>query len=190
MRIRVDTYRIAAAATTLPVSLTDAKTHLRITHSSHDDLITNLIWGATKQFEKRANVCLSAQTWRAFMDKGYEFIELWKYPITGISLIQYYDSDNAIQTLSTDDYFSNTDHGSVGYTSRPVVITVTDIPSTYVRDNAFIITFVAGYSIIDYDVQQALLSWVYRKYEDPNDAVTEKISFFDNVVTDLRSYGL
>ena len=190
MRKRVDTYRIATKATTLPVSLVDTKVHLRITHTDHDSLITDLIWGAVKQFEKRANVCLSAQTWRAFLPKGYKDIELWKYPITGISLIQYYDTDNAIQTLSTDDYFSNLDHGSVGYTARPVLITVEDIPSTYVRDDAFMITFTAGYSLIDYDVKQALLSWVYRKYEDPNDAVTEKISFFDNVVSDLKSYGL
>ena len=190
MRKVVDTYRIVAGASTLPVSLDDAKEQLRITHSSHDDLITDLIWGAVKQFEKRANVCLSSQRWRAFLDKGYEYIDLWKYPITSISSIQYYDSDNAIQTLSADDYFSNADSGSIGFINRPVTVRVENIPSTYMRDDAFFITFIAGFELIDYDVKQALLSWVYRKYEDPNDAVTEKISFFDNVVRDSRSYGL
>ena len=78
----------------------------------------------------------------------------------------------------------------MGFEPRPTVITVEDIPSTYTRDNAFIITFSAGYSTIDYDVKQAVLSWVYRKYENPNDAVSERISFFDNIVADSRSYGL
>ncbi len=190
MRIRVDTYQIYKAATTLPISVADAKAHLGVTNSAQDSLIEDLIWGGVKSFEKRANVCLSAQTWKAFLPKGYEYIELWKYPVTGISSIRYYDSDNAIQTLSTDDYFSNVATGSLGYDPRPAVITVTDIPSTYARDDAFTITFAAGYSTIDYDVKQAVLSWAYRKYENPNDAVSERISFFDNVVQDSRSYGL
>lgn len=190
MRKRTDIYRIVEAASTLPVSVADAKSHLRITHSSHDDLIEDLIWGATKQFEKRANVCLSTQRWRAFLDKGYEEVEIWKYPVTSIDLIQYYDSDNSIQTLSVDDYFSNVDSGSIGYISRPSVITIESVPSTYERDDAVMITFTAGFSLIDYDVKQALLSWVYRKYENPDDAVTERITFFDNVVKDSRSYGV
>ena len=190
MRKRVDTYQIYVAATTLPISVADAKTHLRVTGSDHDNLIEDLIWGGVKAFEKKANVCLSAQTWKAFLDKGYEFIELWKYPVTGISSIQYYDDDNALQTLSTDDYFSNVDQGSTGYDPRPAVITVEDIPSTYTRDDAFIITFSAGYTTIDYDVKQAVLAWVYWMYENPNDPVTERLSFFDNVVSDNRSYGL
>jgi uncharacterized phiE125 gp8 family phage protein len=190
VRKRIDTYQIYKAATSLPISVADAKTHLRITGSDHDSLIEDLIWGAVQQFEKRANECLSSQTWKGFASKGYEEFELWKYPVTGISSIQYYDEDNALQTLSTDDYYSNVNEGSTGWDPRPAVIFIEDIPSTYDRDDAVIITFTAGYSTIDYDVKQALLSWVYRKYEDPNDAVTERISFFDNVVADNRSYGL
>ena len=190
MRKRVDTYQIFTAATTLPVSVSDAKAHLRVTHSDHDSLIEDLIWGAVKQFEKRGNLCLSTQTWLAFLEKGYEEIELWKYPITGLVTIRYYDSDNALQGLSGSDYYSNVNTGSQGYEARPTVIFVSDVPSTYEREDAMIIKFTAGYSTIDFDVKQALLSWVYRKYENPNDAVTEKISFFDNVVGDNRSYGL
>lgn len=190
MRKTIDTYRIVQQARTLPVTVDEAKTHLRVTGTDHNTLISDLIYGAAKQFEKRANVCLSLQRWRAFCDKGYEEIELWKYPITSIDLIQYYNDSNVITTLSTDDYFSNVDSGSNGYIARPVVVVVEDVPSTYERDDAFIITFTAGYSKIDYDVKQALLSWVYRKYENPNDAVTERISFFDNIVGDNRSYGL
>jgi uncharacterized phiE125 gp8 family phage protein len=190
VRKRVDTYQLYKAATTIPVSVSDAKDHCRVSGSDHDSLISDLVWAAVHSFEKRANVCLSSQSWKAFLDKGYEEIEMWKYPITSISSIRYYDSDNVVQTLSTDDYYHNIDAGSTGYNPRPTFIFVEDVPSTYERDDAFIITFQAGYSSIDYDVKQALLSWVYRKYENPNDAVTERISFFDNIVEDNRSYGL
>ena len=190
MRKVVDTYQIYKAATTLPVSVSDAKDHCRVRGSGHDGLIEDLVWGAVKSFEKKANVCLSSQTWKAFLDSGYEEIEMWKYPITSISSIRYYDDDNVMQTLSTSDYYSNVDQGSTGYNPRPAVIFVEDIPSTYERDDAFIITFIAGYTTLDYDVKQALLSWVYRKYENPNDPITERLSFFDNIVADNRSYGL
>lgn len=190
MRKIVDTYQLYRAATSLPVSVADAKTHLRITHSDHDSLIQDLIWGAVKAFEKRANVCLSSQAWKAFLDKSYEEIELWKYPITGISTIQYYDDDNAIQTLSSASYYHNVDGGSTGYNPRPVVIFIEDEPSTYERDDAVVITFEAGYSSIDYDVKEALLGYVGHKYENPFDPVMERISFFDHVVSDNRSYGV
>lgn len=191
MRNRVDTYQIYRAATTLPISVADAKAHLGVTNSDQDSLIEDLIWGATKAFEKASNDCLSDQTWKAFLADGYDEIELWKYPITGISIIQYYDSDNALQTLSSSDYYSNVDTGSVGsYSPRPAVIFISDVPSTYDRADAMIITFDAGYTTIDYDVKQALLSWAYRKYNNPDDPVTERISFFDNVVAANRSYGL
>lgn len=190
MRVRATTYQLYKAATTLPISVADAKLHCGVTNSSQDSLIEDLIWGGVRAFEKRANVCLSAQSWKVFLDKGYEHIELWKYPITGISAIQYYDSDNAIQVLSTDDYFSNLATGSTGYDPRPLEITVEDIPSTYTRKDAFIITFTAGYSTIDYDVKQAVLAWVFYRYENPQDSVQERISFFDNIVQDNRSYGL
>ena len=190
MRKRVDTYQIYKVATTLPISVADAKEALAVTTSDRDNLIEDLVWGGVKAFEKKANVCLSSQTWKAFLDKGYEYIEMWKYPVTGISALQYYDDDNAFQTLSTDDYFSNVNTGSIGWDPRPAVITITDIPSTYTRDDAFMITFTAGYTTIDYDVKRAVLAWVYRMYENPNDPVTEKLSFFDNVVSDNRSYGL
>ena len=190
MRKRVDKYQIYVAPSTLPISIADAKSHLRVTHSDHDNLIEDLIWSGCKAFEKRANVCLSSQAWKAFLDKGYEYIELWKYPVLGISAIQYYDDDNTFQTLSTDDYFTNIDTGSIGWDPRPAVITITDIPSTYIRDDAMIITFTAGYTTIDFDVKQAILSWVYYKYENPNDPVNERVTFFDNVVSDNRSYGL
>lgn len=185
----VDKYQIQTAATTLPVSIQEAKDHLRITNSDQDALVEDLIWGATKSFEKRANVCLTEQKWWAFLDNAYEKITLWKYPITTIHSIHYYDDNNERQLLSSDDYFFSLD-SSIGYNARPVTIYVEDLPSTYDRSDAFYISFTAGYSSLDYDVKQALLSWIWKKYENPDDDVREKNSFFDNIVSDQRSYGL
>ena len=71
MRVRVDTYQIYKVASTLPISIADTKAYLAVTNSNQDSLIEDLIWGGVKAFEKAANVCLSSQTWKAFLDKGY-----------------------------------------------------------------------------------------------------------------------
>jgi hypothetical protein len=95
-----------------------------------------------------------------------------------------------LQTCQRMIIFQMLNTGSIGWNPRPLVNYVEDVPSTYDRDDAMMITFTAGYTTIDYDVKQAILAWVYRMYENPNDPVTERLSFFDNVVADNRSYGL
>ena len=80
---------------------------------------------------------------------------------------------------------------SIGWDPRPAVIQVTEMPSTYTgRDDSFIITFSAGYTTIDFDVKQAILAWIYRMYEQRDNPVTERLTFFDNIVSSNRSYGL
>ena len=182
-------YNLITPATTLPVSLAEAKTHLRITHSDHDSLITDLIWGAARQFENRANVCLSAQTWSLVLesDEVVERIEFLKYPVTAITSVYYYDKDNVLISMTNSNGASYLEFTG----GRPAAIDfgVDETPSTYDRIDAMTIRFTVGYSTLPYDIKQALLAWVFRFYENPNDPVSMKVSFFDRVVQDYRSYG-
>ena len=43
-------------------------------------------------------------TWYLYLDRLYALIDVKKNPITEITSIKYYDSDNAEQTLSTSLY--------------------------------------------------------------------------------------
>jgi len=178
-------YNLITPSVTLPISLADAKEHLRITHGIHDDMIESLIWGAARQFENRSNEVLSAQTWdlTLYQAEVLERVQFFKFPVTSITSVSYYDGDDSAQSVSSDDYtlFKN---------GKPASIIFDSVPTTYDRDDSMTIRFVAGYTTLPYDIELALLAKIFRLYENPGDPVDEKVSFFDKVVRDYRSYDL
>lgn len=178
-------YNLITPASTLPISLVDAKAHLRVTHSSHDDLITAIIWGACRQFENRSNEVLSAQTWDLVLKQSEvgDRVEWFKYPVTTITSVSYYDSDDSLKTVSSDDY-------TLFINGKPASIIFDDVPTTYDRDDSMAIRFAAGYTTLPLDIKQAVLATVFRLYENPGDPVSEKVSYFDKVVRDYRSYDV
>jgi len=183
-------YNLITPASTLPISVATVKTYCGVTHSSHDTLIENLIWSATREFENSANICITAQTWDLVLDDDevVERIEFLKYPVLGITSITYYDTDNAVQTLSGGS--SNVDYISF-INGRPAAIDfgVDETPSTYDRVDAMTIRFLAGYSTIPYDILDAISAKVYYLYENRNNPVKQKTSYFDTIVRSYRSYG-
>jgi len=141
-------YNLITPATALPVSLTDTKLHIGVTNSDHDAMITSLIWGAVRQFENRANECLTAQTWDLTLNQAevLERVEFYKYPVSSITSVSYYDGDDSADTVSSDDYtlFTN---------GKPASIIFDDVPTTYDRDDSMTIRFVA----VAYGVPQEYL---------------------------------
>ena len=178
-------YNLVTAATSLPVPFVIVKEHLRITHSEHDSLISSIIWGAVREYENRANECLSAQTWDLSLKQKEVVtrVEFFKYPVTSITSVSYYDGDDASQTVSADDYtlFTN---------GKPASIIFDSVPTTYDRDDSMTIRFEAGYTSLPFDIEQAILAKIFRLYENPSDPVSERVSYFDKVVRDNRSYDV
>lgn len=177
-------YELKTAPTALAVSVADMKDHLRIAdYSDHDAMIQTYIEAETRSFEHKSNTCLCAQTWYAYLsfEEVVEKVYLNKYPITAISSIKYYDSDNSQQTLSTDDY-------SVTYALRPSEIIIDDIPAVYERVDAMVIEFIAGFTSVPDDIVLALKQRVFKIYNNPGDFVEIKTGYFDKVARDYRIY--
>ena len=177
-------YILKTAPTTLPVSVADVKEHLRIgDYTDHDNMIESYIEGATKSFEQQANLCLKAQTWYAYLsyEEVVEKIYLHKFPITAISSIKYYDSDNSQQTMDASNYTKI-------YSARPAEIIIDEVPSVYERSDAMVIEFIAGYTTVPADIILALKGRVYKMYNQPDDFVEMKQTYFDKVVRDYRAY--
>jgi len=68
---------------TLPVSLTEAKLHLRVDHDDEDLLIEGLIGAATDHLDGWTGIlgrCLEEQEWRQDFD-GFENFRLPLYPV-------------------------------------------------------------------------------------------------------------
>lgn len=78
-----------------PVSLDEAKAHLRLTGSDDDDYVSALIVAARLQVETAIRRVLIDQTWRIFLDDWPRdgLVELPVGPVRSITEILVYDAD-------------------------------------------------------------------------------------------------
>ena len=99
-------FRIKTHPATEPITLTEAKAHLRVDDSYDDTYINTLITTARLYCERFLNQSLITQTWQLFLDSfpSNGLILLKHGPVISLTSIKYYDSDNTEQTLSSDDY--------------------------------------------------------------------------------------
>lgn len=126
-----------------PVTLEEAKLHLRVDHTEDDLLISEYIKASRMFVEKFTARALVAQTWELVIDSfPSSEIQLPLPPLQSVESIKYDDSAGVEQTLGTTQY-------EVDTVSEPgwVVPVITGWPSgTFNGINAVRIRFVAGYA--------------------------------------------
>lgn len=97
-----------AAPSGLPVSLADAKQHLRVEHADDDVLIGAYLAAAVERLDGWAGIlgrCLVTQTWRAAYDgfTGDRYLRL-PFPSVSAVVVRYTDTAGAEQTIPGTDY--------------------------------------------------------------------------------------
>lgn len=90
-----------------PVTLDEAKLHLRVTHDSEDTLIESQISAATRYCEDRIGQQFITATWRLLLDCFPAFIWLPRPPLITVTSLTYVDTAGATQTLATSEYQIN-----------------------------------------------------------------------------------
>ncbi len=136
--------KLKTPPTSCPVSLTEAKAHLRYTSDSLDTYIDTLIKAATEQVEIDTKRSLMPQVWqdiRGGFPAGAE-LEIPRPPLVQVVSVKYYDTENALQTLAASVYEEDID-------SAPGKLTLAYgqvWPSTYPRSDAVKIEYGAGYA--------------------------------------------
>jgi uncharacterized phiE125 gp8 family phage protein len=77
-----------------PVTLGEAKAHLRVTTTSEDVLIASLIASAREEVEAASGIALITQDWRLFLDAWPEsgVVRLPKHPVQQINKVTVYDA--------------------------------------------------------------------------------------------------
>jgi uncharacterized phiE125 gp8 family phage protein len=161
-----------------PVSLEEAKAHLRVDHSADDDLITAMIVAAREVCEQEAGRAFITQTWQLSLERfpGSECpIEIPKPPLIGIESVTYIDGEGDDQVLDPSAYYADTadDPG------RLLPAFETSWPDAREFPNSVRIEFEAGYgaaAAVPARAKQAIKLLVSHWYEHREAVLTGTIS--------------
>jgi len=171
------------------VSLTEAKAHTRVDHTSDDTYLSHLIVAAQDMVE--------AYTGRKFMEGTYvlilddfpkDGIYVPYVPVKSVSSVKYYNSTNADTTLATGDYYYN-------IYEEPFRIHYKDgeYPDVYdYRSDNVRVTFKSGYTTPDAvppALKHAILVLVGDMYENRLDQPREKFSTWKMLAHPFRAYS-
>ncbi|MBM3543988.1 MAG: hypothetical protein FJX44_05730 [Alphaproteobacteria bacterium] len=136
-----------------PVSLAEAKAHLRIDSDHEDALIGALITTARMFVERTLGLALITQGWSYFLDawpRSYT-MALPLIPVQAVSAVRLHGADGSVTTLDTDSY-------AVDVLSQPARIVLNGaMPTVAPRAlNAFEVLLLAGYGDEEEDVPATL----------------------------------
>ena len=95
-------YQITVQPTTEPVSLSEAKDHLRVDFDDEDTYIETLITTARKYCESYTNRVFITQTWRQNIDCFPRVIKLKVNPVISLTSLKYYDTTETQKTIADD----------------------------------------------------------------------------------------
>ena len=158
--------KLKTAASSYPVTISEMRSQSNIDPNLADSEVTELIADATNFLERACNRSFVAQTWVVtlpgfpqnvgwFPYYAMPYNQVYNYymhlhpnrividlpPTTAINSVQYYDSNNSLQTL-----VSGTDFAFINSTNQAAWIEPIngDWPTTFCRGDAVKIEFVAG----------------------------------------------
>lgn len=162
-----------------PVSLDEAKLHLRVDGQDEDDLLSAYLTAAREVCELESRRAFITQTWEMALESWpvHPWIELLRPPLQSVLSVKYTDSLGAEQTMASDDYL-------VGPATTPGRIWLgygKSWPSTTLQPGAAIrVRYVAGYgddaASVPQRYRQAILLLLGHYYEN-REAVTAQVRF-------------
>ena len=98
------TYQVITPASTYPVSLTEAKSHLKVDTTADDTYITSIIKAATQLSEEYTNRFFIDTVIDQTCSDFAQLQTLFKSKVSAVAHVKYYDNDNSLQTLSATIY--------------------------------------------------------------------------------------
>ena len=178
-----------------PITLAEAKDHLRVTSNVEDARINSLIFEARDLCEhETGGRALMPQTWELTLDRFADEIWLQHPPVTSITSIKYSDVNGVEQTLASTEYVLDNASNS---RARIVLAPNKSWSVIYSGINNVRIRYVAGYANAA-AVPPALKQWMklqishwYRNRESVNVGnITGKLDFVDNLLNAYRIWRL
>lgn len=149
---------VVTSPTVEPVSLDEAKAHLRVDVEDENDQIRALITAARQYIETFTGRALCTQTWDLKLDAFPCSDTLWlrKPPVSSVTSITYLDTANVSQTWSASNYLTDLPAGEQATFARITPAYGVVWPSTYSVINAVTVRFVCGYGATGATVPEGL----------------------------------
>ncbi len=154
-----------------PLTLSEAKAHLRLDGSNEDALISNLIVAARQMCEEMTGRSLIQQSWRLWLDANPPaLIVLPRPPLLSIAQVNVFAEDDTSSLVSAADYFVDTQ-------SQPARIALKSGAQwgrSVRAQNGLRIDYLAGYgaaaSAVPMALRQAMLGQIAHLFEQRGDA--------------------
>ena len=155
-----------------PITLTEAKAHLRVDVDADDTLITSQI--------KAARMHCEAFTRRAFVTQTLDLaldawaagnLELWRPPLQSVTSVTYTDADGNATVLDAANYEVDTYDGRIRFTSLPA--------ATLRHMSGVVIRYVAGYGDaedVPEIIKQAILLTLGDLYLFRESSITQAVN--------------
>lgn len=173
---------------TEPITLAEAKLHLRVDGTDEDTLITALISAARETCEDRIEGTIPVTGWKLTLDAFPDAIRLLRGPIASVESVKYLDEDGVEQTLSPLDYLVDT-VSTAGYI---VPAFGKAWPETRAQINAVTVDYTAGTA----SPAHALKAWMllaigdmYANREASSDRPVVVQGFADRLLDPFRYWG-
>lgn len=145
--------KLITAPVAEPITLAEAKAHLRVDVIDDDAYITALIVAARQAAEHATGRALMPQTWELALDAFDDVILLPRPPLASVTSVTYIDADGVTQTLAS---YLLDDHSQP---ARLLPAYGADWPTTREQANAVLIRYSAGYADAA-SVPQPIKSWM------------------------------
>ena len=155
-----------------PVTLDDAKAHLKVDTTDDDALITSLISAARARAEWHTGHAFVTQSWTLWLDGWPGIIEIPLPPLQSVASVTAYALDDSATVLDAATYQVDTASSPARLTLKPN----TSPPVNLRRINAVAIAFTAGYGEAGdapAPVRQAILAMVASLYTNRGDEPAE-----------------
>lgn len=148
------TDKIVTPNTTLLVSLAEFKEHVNwpSADTSQDTVMTAYIKAATENAKQFTGREFLNTTWQLLLNNFPSRIALTKSPVSSVTSVSYYNSDNVLTTLSADEY-QVVEGGEYGFAG---IVFDGNIPSTYNKEQNVVIEYVSGYGSATSNVPEAI----------------------------------
>tara|TARA_R100000734_G_C3312620_1_gene103686 strand:+ start:1361 stop:1936 length:576 start_codon:yes stop_codon:yes gene_type:complete len=168
------TYQVTTAATTYPVSLTEAKSHLKVDTNVDDTYIESIIKAATQLSEEYTNRFFIDTVVTQYASDFKEIETLFKSKVSEVTHVKYYDSNNTLQTLSDTVYDEQLNY-------EPAQIQLADgqsYPAFTKRNDAVEVKYTVGYgaaSDVPEIIKQAILLTIGNFYANRESVIVGRM---------------